>query len=75
MIKFSLRELYRLIHPSAVSSVKISDQPVSEEILKSVMGFGFLYISLTVMASLVLSAMGLDLDTSFSAVAATIGNV
>lgn len=75
MIKYTLRELYRVVHPSAVSSVKVGDQNVSEEILRAVMGFGFLYITLTVLATLALNAMGLNLDTAFSAVAASIGNV
>jgi trk system potassium uptake protein len=75
MIKYSFRELYRLVHPSAISSVKLGDQHVDEEVLRSVMAFGILYFILTGFASLVLSFMGLDLETSLSAVAATIGNV
>jgi trk system potassium uptake protein TrkH len=75
MIKYSFRELYRLIHPSAISSIKLGDYHVNEEVLRLCMGFGFLYISLTSLAALVLAAMGLDLETAFSAVAATIGNV
>jgi trk system potassium uptake protein len=75
MIKYSFRELYRLIHPSAISSVKLGDYHVNEEVLRLCMGFGFLYISLTSLATLFLTAMGLDLETAFSAVAATIGNV
>lgn len=75
MIKYSFRELYRFIHPSAISSVKLGDDVVGEEVLRPVMGFGFIYIFLTALATLVLSFMGLDLETAFSAVAATIGNV
>ncbi len=75
MIKYSFRELYHLVHPSAVSSVKLGSTYINEEILRPVMGFGFIYLSLTALATLVLAFMGLDLDTAFSAVAATIGNV
>ena len=75
MIKYSFRELYRLIHPSAISSIKLGDYHVNEDVLRLCMGFGFLYISLTALATLILAAMGLDLETAFSAVAATIGNV
>ncbi len=75
MIKYSFRELSRFIHPSAVSSVKLGDYAVGEDVLRPVMGFGFIYILLTALATLVLSLMGLDLETAFSAVAATIGNV
>jgi trk system potassium uptake protein len=75
MIKYSIRELSHLVHPSAVSSVKIGDHNVGDEVLRLTMGFGFLYISLTALATLALAFMGLDLETAFSAVAATIGNV
>lgn len=75
MIKYSFRELYRLVHPSAISSVKLGDQPLNEEILRPVMGFGFIYLLLTVLATLALAFMGLDFETALSAVAATIGNV
>ncbi len=75
MIKYSFRELYRVVHPSAVSSVKLGEQHVSEEILRPIMAFGILYFSLTALAALALAFMGVDLETSISAVAATIGNV
>jgi len=75
MIKYSFRELFQMIHPSAVSSIKLGDQFVNEEVLRPVMGFGFLYLFLTGLATLALVFMGLDLETALSAVAATIGNV
>lgn len=75
MIKYSFRELYRLIHPSAISSVKMGEQHVEEDVLRSVMAFAIFYLVLTAFAALTLSFMGLDLETSISAVAATIGNV
>ncbi len=75
MFKYAFRELRQLVHPSAISSVKVGGQTLNEEVLRPVMGFGFIYISLTVLATLSLAFMGLDFDTAFSAVAATIGNV
>lgn len=75
MFKYSLRELRQLIHPSAVASIKLGEQNVNDDVLRPVMGFGFIYITLTAMATLLLALMGLDFETAFSAVAATIGNV
>ena len=75
MIKYSFRELYRMVHPSAVSSVKLGNQYIGEDVLRPVMGFGIIYFVLTAGAALLLTLMGLDISTSFSAVAATIGNV
>ncbi len=75
MFKYAFRELSRVVHPSAISSVKLGKQFVNEEVLRSVMGFGFLYLLLTVGSTLLLALMDLDTETAFSAVAATIGNV
>ena len=50
-------------------------QLVPESIMSSIWGFFLLYIGLFVFASLLLAAMGIDMITSFSAVAATIGNI
>ncbi len=75
MIKYSFRELYRMVHPSAISSVKMGKQHIGEEVLRPVMGFGIIYFLLTAAAALLLTIMGVDGTTSFSAVAATIGNV
>ncbi len=75
MIKYALREIRQVIHPSAISSVKLGEHHVSDEVLRPVMAFGFIYVTLTALATLALAFMGLDFDTAFSAVAATIGNV
>lgn len=75
MIKYSFRELYRMVHPSAVSSVKLGDQHVGEDVLRPVMGFGIIYFMLTALAALILTLMDVDVTTAISAVAATIGNV
>ena len=74
-VKYALRELRRMVHPSAVTSVKMEGLAVPEEMLRGVMGFTFLYIFFFVFATLALSFMGLDFTTAASAVAATIGNV
>ncbi len=75
MFKYSFRELRQMVHPSARTSVKLGDQNVSDEVLRPIMGFGFIYLTLTALATLALALMGLDFETAFSAVAATIGNV
>jgi len=75
MAKFAFREIHRVIHPSAVSSVKLGKQSIGEEVLLTTMGFGFLYLLITALSTLALAFMGLDTETAFSAVAATIGNV
>jgi trk/ktr system potassium uptake protein len=68
-------ELYRLIHPHAVLSVKIAKTAVPPEIMSSIRSFFFLYIALAMAATLALTFLGVDMLTSISGVAATIGNV
>ncbi len=71
-IRFSFR---RLIHPHSVSIVKVRGVEVSDDILSNVELFFFMYIAIFVLSGLCLLGLGNDPATSFSAVAATMGNV
>jgi trk system potassium uptake protein TrkH len=73
--KFAYRELFRLIHPRNIRHVKLNKRVVSEDVLRSIMGFLALYLFLFVVAGAVLAAMGLDLLTALSAVASCLGNI
>lgn len=75
IFKYAIRELNRLIHPSAVSTVKLNDEAVPEEMLRGVIGFSALYLFFFVFSTLALCFMGLDFITAASAVATTLGNV
>ena len=73
--KFAYRELFRLIHPRNIRHVKLNRMKVSEDVLRSIMGFMALYLFLFFAASAVLAAMGLDLVTALGAVASCLGNI
>jgi trk system potassium uptake protein TrkH len=75
LLKHARRELLRLIHPSAVATVKLDDRAVSEETLRGVAGFTFLYILFFVLTTLALSWMDLDFTTAASAAASALGNI
>ncbi|MCK9230634.1 MAG: TrkH family potassium uptake protein [Syntrophales bacterium] len=75
VLKHAYVELYRLVHPHAVKTVKLGTRIVYPETMASIWGFLILYLGLTLAAFLILAALGLDLLTAFSAVAATVGNV
>ena len=74
-VKFACRELFRLIHPRSIRHVKLNGRVVSEDVLRSIMGFLALYILLFVAASGLLAAMGLDLVTALGASASCLGNI
>jgi trk system potassium uptake protein TrkH len=73
--KYCYRELFSLIHPHAVTQIKISGKTVPDDVLRSVLGFLALYVGLFALSSVVLAGMGVDFKTSFAAVAASIGNI
>jgi trk system potassium uptake protein len=75
LMKFGLNEIKRLIHPQAVLPVRVGDIIVSREIVTNIGGFFLLYVAIFVCGILVMSGLGLDFETSFGSVAATINNI
>jgi trk system potassium uptake protein TrkH len=73
--KYCYRELFSLIHPHAVTRIKIGGKAVPDEVMRSVLGFLALYVGLFALASVLLAGFGVDFTTSFAAVAASIGNI
>jgi trk system potassium uptake protein TrkH len=73
--KYCYRELFSMIHPRAVSRVKIGGKTVSDEVMHSVLVFLALYMGLFALCSVLLAGLGVDFVTAFGAVAATIGNI
>jgi trk system potassium uptake protein TrkH len=74
-LKYCYKELFFLIHPHAVKQIKIGGKTVSDDVMRSILGFMGLYIGLFVFCTVLLASMGVDFVTSFSAIAATIGNI
>ena len=75
LVKFVFSEITRLVHPRAVVPVRIGPTVVSREMAANVLGFFILFMVLFAVGVFIMSAMGLDLLTSFGAVAATLGNI
>jgi len=75
IIKHGYQEIFRLVHPHAVRSIKLGGKPIPLDILNSVRGFFILYLSVFIVAVIIMSSLGLDIFSSFASVAATLGNV
>ena len=73
--KYCYKELFSLVHPRAVSHIKIGGKTVPDDVMRSVLGFMVLYVGLFAISSVVLAGTGVDFITSFGAVAASIGNI
>lgn len=74
-LKYCYKELFSLIHPRAVQHIKIGGVTVSEDVVRSVLGFMGLYVGLFAFSAVILAGMGVDFITSVAAVAATLGNI
>jgi trk system potassium uptake protein TrkH len=72
LAKIGRRELFQLAHPQSVSMVALGREPVPEEVLFSVKGFFVLYMVSTLVLTTAMMAAGLDLESAFGAVLATI---
>ncbi len=75
LLKHSYYELIKLVHPRAVKHIKLGGQIVKPEVLSGIWGFMVLYLGLFILASFIMAALGLDILTAFSSVAASIGNI
>ncbi|MDO9574321.1 MAG: TrkH family potassium uptake protein [Candidatus Contubernalis sp.] len=73
--KVVFREIYRLIHPRAILPIRLGNKLISNEVVSNILAFVLLYTLIFILSSLAMTSMGIDMVSSFSAVAATLGNV
>lgn len=74
MIKQSFREMFVLVHPSAVAPLKIAGQVVPNRIIYSVLAFVFVYFMTVVLITFTLLASGMDFLSAFTATIASVNN-
>ncbi len=75
LIKQGMREIIKLIHPNIQIPIRVGGRIISPKVIESVWGFFALYVATFTVMYLALALTGLDLMTSFSAVAASINNL
>jgi trk system potassium uptake protein TrkH len=75
LLKNSILELRRQIHPSAVLPVRLNKKAVTSQITYNVMAFMIIYFMVFVAGSLLMAALGNDFLTSIGAVATCLGNI
>ncbi len=73
--KYCYKELFSMIHPRAVTHIKIGEKTVPDDVVRSVLGFLALYMALFALCAVLLAGIGVDFITAIGAVAATIGNI
>lgn len=75
LFKQGMREMKRLIHPSAIFIIKVGNKPIPERIVEAVWGFFAAYIAIFILLLMALMATNLDQITAFSALAACMNNL
>jgi trk system potassium uptake protein TrkH len=64
-----------MLHPSAVTSLKINGNPVSQKHRQMVLSFILLYFFVFVIGTVLMTLFGSDIQTSAGAVATTMGGI
>ena len=75
LVKFVYTEILRLIHPRAVIPVRVGKQALEREVVANIVGFFILFVLIFVIGVYIMTTMGLDMPTSFGAVAASLSNI
>lgn len=74
-VKNMFLEFRRILHPRAMIRLKINNEVVAPRILTHILVFLLVYLLVIVVGSLIMMFLGIDLATSLSMVATTVGNV
>jgi trk system potassium uptake protein TrkH len=75
LVKYAIHQILREAEPRTARVVKFGKETVKKEILDDITAFFALYVIIFAISSITISFFGLDLLSSVSAVAATMGNV
>jgi len=73
--KYARIQIRSLNHPNSVNTIKMGRIKVPQEIMMAILGFFALYFGLFILASLLVTALGVDLLTGTTAVIATLNNI
>lgn len=75
LLKYVEQRIRQTLYPHAVLVLKTGKKPISDEILQGITAFFFAYIFIFIPCSIAMTAIGLDMISATSSVAATLGNV
>ena len=75
LIKNSILELKRQIHPSAVIPVRYNSKAVTQDITFNVLAFIIIYIFIFALGTLFMASTGVDFMTAVGSTATSLGNI
>jgi trk system potassium uptake protein TrkH len=75
LFKYIYRRISNAFNPKAVIPIKVGGKVLSEGVVSKLMGMTILYLTVLIVSSLIMTAVGLDQVSALSSVAATMGMV
>ena len=75
MIKSSILELKKLLHPSAIIPVRYGGKAVHQSIVFNILSFFVLYMLIFILSTVFLTFLGLDFMSALGAAASSLGNI
>lgn len=75
LLKNSYFEFKRIMHPKAIIPVRLNKHAVDPKIIANIQAFMVAFIIIFVMGTIIMSSLGLDLDTAMGAVIASLSNI
>lgn len=75
LIRNSILEIKRQLHPNAVIPVRFNGKAVSREITYNILAFIMIYIFIFAFGSMLMGIFGADFDTAIGSVATCLGNI
>lgn len=75
LIRNSVLEIKRQLHPNAVIPVRLNGKAVSREITYNILAFIMIYIFIFAFGSMLMGIFGADFDTAIGSVATCLGNI
>ena len=75
LMKNTILDLNRQLHPSAIVPVRYNKKAVNMEITFNIVAFIMLYITVFVTGTIIMSTLGIDFMTALGSVATALGNI
>jgi len=73
--KYARSQLHKLIHPRQVETIKLGNTKVHQDVMIAILSFFAIYLAMFLVASLIVTGLGMDIITGPTAVIATLNNI
>ena len=75
LLKYFKQRIRKILYPHAIFVLKTGKKPISDDIIQGIIAFFISYILIFAVCSITMTAVGFDMVSAASSVAATLGNV